>query len=222
MLARAAGDAGMVGGQALDMTLARGSSAAELGLMHARKTAALIEAAGDLGAVSARAGSGERALVRRYARALGLLFQATDDLLDVLGDAAALGKTPGMDDRNQRATLVATLGLDGDAPGGRPPGRGGARRRPRARLERWPPRPGLRRARAGALRLGAAGNSGIQPAGAGWGPLVANGERLPKISPSMVEPTSPLPSPAPSPGWRRRPPVEGQFPRWRRSAGRRT
>jgi geranylgeranyl pyrophosphate synthase len=113
VLARAAGDAGMVGGQALDMTLARGSSAAELGAMHARKTAALIEAAGDLGAISARAESGERVLVRRYARALGLLFQATDDLLDVLGDSAALGKTPGTDDRNQRATLVATLGLEG-------------------------------------------------------------------------------------------------------------
>ena len=113
VLARAAGDAGMVGGQALDMTLERGAAAAEISAMHARKTAALIEGAAELGAVSARAEAGVRDAVRRYGRALGLLFQATDDLLDVTGDAATLGKAPGTDDRNERPTLVATLGVEG-------------------------------------------------------------------------------------------------------------
>jgi len=113
VLARAAGDAGMVGGQALDMTLARGAAAEEIRAMHGRKTAALIEAAAELGAVSARVAEALRAPVRRWGRALGLLFQATDDLLDVTGDAATLGKTPGADDRNARPTLVATLGLAG-------------------------------------------------------------------------------------------------------------
>jgi len=113
VLARAAGDAGMVGGQALDMTLVRGAAAEDVRAMHGRKTAALIEAAAELGAVSARAAEDVRRSVRRWGRSLGLLFQATDDLLDVTGDAATLGKTPGADDRNERPTLVATLGLEG-------------------------------------------------------------------------------------------------------------
>jgi geranylgeranyl pyrophosphate synthase len=113
VLARAAGDAGMVGGQSSDLALARGSTAELVRAMHARKTAALIGAAGELGAVSAGAGTRERDLVRRFARALGLLFQATDDLLDATGDTATLGKTAGIDDKNQRATLVAALGIQG-------------------------------------------------------------------------------------------------------------
>jgi geranylgeranyl pyrophosphate synthase len=113
VLARAAGDAGMVGGQSSDLALERGAEAERVRAMHARKTAALIEAAGELGAVSARAGGRERELVRRFARSLGLLFQATDDLLDATGDTATLGKTAGTDDKNQRATLVAALGIEG-------------------------------------------------------------------------------------------------------------
>ena len=113
VLARAAGDAGMVGGQALDMTLARGAAAEQVSAMHGRKTAALIEAAAELGAVSARASEPMRGAVRRWGRALGLLFQATDDLLDVTGDTHTLGKTAGTDDRNERPTRVATLGLEG-------------------------------------------------------------------------------------------------------------
>ena len=113
VLARASGDAGMVGGQAVDMTLPRGAAAEAIQAMHARKTAALIGAAAELGAVSARAGESVRAATRRWGRSLGLLFQATDDLLDVTGDTATLGKTTGTDDRNERPTLVATLGLEG-------------------------------------------------------------------------------------------------------------
>jgi geranylgeranyl pyrophosphate synthase len=113
VLSVAAGDAGMVGGQAVDMTLARGASAEAVGAMHGRKTAALIAASAEMGAVSAGADAAGRAAVRRWGRALGLLFQATDDLLDVTGDAVSLGKTPGKDDRHAKATLVATLGVEG-------------------------------------------------------------------------------------------------------------
>ncbi len=113
VLSRAAGDAGMVGGQALDMTLPRGAAAEVVSEMHARKTAALLAAAAEMGAVSAGADEARRGALRRWGRALGLLFQATDDLLDVTGDAASLGKTPGKDERNERATLVATLGVEG-------------------------------------------------------------------------------------------------------------
>jgi geranylgeranyl pyrophosphate synthase len=54
-----------------------------------------------------------RDLARRHGDTLGLLFQAVDDVLDVVGDAATLGKTPGKDARLERGTLVAALGLDG-------------------------------------------------------------------------------------------------------------
>ena len=113
VLAAASGDAGMVGGQAIDMTLPRGAPAEIVGAMHARKTAALIAAASELGAVSAGADTERRGLARRFGLELGLLFQATDDLLDVTGDARTLGKTPGKDDRHERATLIATLGVEG-------------------------------------------------------------------------------------------------------------
>jgi geranylgeranyl pyrophosphate synthase len=113
VLATASGDAGMVGGQAVDMTLARGAPAEAVGAMHARKTAALISAAAELGAVSARAEPAQLEQARRFGLELGLLFQATDDLLDVTGDAETLGKTPGKDDRHEKATLVAALGVEG-------------------------------------------------------------------------------------------------------------
>lgn len=114
VLARAGGAAGMVGGQVLDLyTDARGSGVEGVREVHARKTAALFAAAGELGALAAGAGSERQALAARYGHALGLCFQATDDLLDVTGDAASLGKTPGKDAELGRDTLVAWLGLDG-------------------------------------------------------------------------------------------------------------
>lgn len=114
VLARAGGAAGMVGGQVLDLyTDARGSGVEGVREVHARKTAALFAAAGELGALAAGAGTERQALAARYGHALGLCFQATDDLLDVTGDAASLGKTPGKDAELGRDTLVAWLGLDG-------------------------------------------------------------------------------------------------------------
>ena len=121
-LARAAGPAGMVGGQVLDLeatgeggTPAAGGApgADEVRRIHALKTGALIQAAVELGALAAEAEPDGVAAIGRYGAALGALFQARDDVLDVTGNAAALGKTPGKDAASDKATLVAVLGLDG-------------------------------------------------------------------------------------------------------------
>jgi geranylgeranyl pyrophosphate synthase len=111
-LAGAAGALGMVGGQALDLA----GGAEDLGAVedvHRRKTAALIAAAAELGALAAGAPAPERGRVREYGTSLGLLFQAVDDLLDVTSDARTLGKTPGKDAALERRTLVAVLGVEG-------------------------------------------------------------------------------------------------------------
>jgi len=114
VLAAAAGPAGMVGGQVLDLSLAGGAAdRAQVEAVHRAKTAALLGAAAELGALAAGAGDERRAAAREYGLALGLSFQAVDDVLDVTGDAGTLGKTPGKDERHDRATLVALLGLEG-------------------------------------------------------------------------------------------------------------
>jgi geranylgeranyl pyrophosphate synthase len=105
----------MVGGQVLDLSLEAGGVAALGALedMHARKTAALFGAACEMGAIAAGREAALRARSAAYGLALGLLFQAVDDLLDVTGDAATLGKTPGKDAALERPTLVGALGLEG-------------------------------------------------------------------------------------------------------------
>lgn len=119
VLARAAGSRGMVGGQALDLALgveARASAEAELELIvdsHRRKTAALFGAAAEMGAIAAGRDAALRARAASYGEAVGRLFQAVDDLLDVTGDALTLGKTPGKDAALARPTLVRALGLAG-------------------------------------------------------------------------------------------------------------
>ena len=117
MLARAAGSRGMVGGQVLDLSLeARGEAGLEaLSDMHRRKTAALFAAAAEMGAIAAGRDATTRASAAAYGEALGLLFQAVDDLLDVTGDALTLGKTPGKDAVLARPTLVRALGQPGAA-----------------------------------------------------------------------------------------------------------
>lgn len=114
VLARAGGSAGMVGGQVLDMyTDSRDAGVDGVREVHARKTAALFAAAGELGALAAGADGATAGRAGRYGHALGMCFQATDDLLDVTGDAASLGKTPGKDAELGRDTLVAWLGEQG-------------------------------------------------------------------------------------------------------------
>jgi geranylgeranyl diphosphate synthase, type II len=114
-LARAAGTPhGMVAGQALDLAAeARADvSAAELEMIHRRKTGALIQASARAGALVAGASEKELESVARYAFDLGLLFQITDDLLDVTATAEDLGKTPGKDARARKATYPALYGLE--------------------------------------------------------------------------------------------------------------
>ena len=113
-LARAAGAHGMCGGQALDIDATGG---APLGIdalqrLHAMKTGALLRASVRLGAIAAGADAETRAHLDTFADALGLAFQVRDDLLDVEGDSASLGKTAGKDAAQNKATFPALLGLD--------------------------------------------------------------------------------------------------------------
>ena len=115
MVATAAGALGMVGGQALDLD-AVGAAAtfdmASLQDMHARKTGALIRASAAAGAIMAGAGDSVINAVEEYGRQIGLACQIVDDILDVEGDAQALGKTAGKDARAGKPTYPAVHGVD--------------------------------------------------------------------------------------------------------------
>jgi geranylgeranyl diphosphate synthase, type II len=112
-LARGAGPAGMVGGQSLDVAGEAGAGLERVRAIHRAKTAALVSTAAELGGLAAGASESQLQALRGYGQALGLCFQAVDDVLDVVGDAATLGKTPGKDAADGKATLVETLGLEG-------------------------------------------------------------------------------------------------------------
>lgn len=113
-LARAAGTpSGMVAGQARDLEAeSRDVSDDQLKRIHHEKTAALICAAGRCGAIISGANEDELHAITNYAINLGLLFQITDDLLDVTATADDLGKTPGKDVRSSKATFPALYGVD--------------------------------------------------------------------------------------------------------------
>jgi len=104
---------GMVAGQALDLEAeSREVSAAELEQIHRLKTGALIIAAARCGAIIADATPQELEAITEYSAQLGLLFQITDDLLDVTSTAEAIGKTPGKDRRSEKATYPHLHGID--------------------------------------------------------------------------------------------------------------
>jgi geranylgeranyl diphosphate synthase, type II len=113
-LARAAATPeGMVAGQALDMEAeARQVNGAQLQEIHRLKTGALIVGAARCGALIGAANEPELAAITNYGAHLGLLFQITDDLLDVTASAEELGKTPGKDVRSRKATYPALYGID--------------------------------------------------------------------------------------------------------------
>jgi geranylgeranyl diphosphate synthase type II len=113
-LSHAAGPAGMVGGQAIDLgSVGIKLDQIALETMHRHKTGALIEASVRLGALaSGRADAAALAALRIYARAIGLAFQVQDDILDVESDTATLGKTQGKDEAHDKPTYPALLGLD--------------------------------------------------------------------------------------------------------------
>jgi geranylgeranyl pyrophosphate synthase len=119
VLADAAGSAGMVGGQAIDLasvgrigTGDRSLGPTALEDMHARKTGALIRAACTVGAILAGANDRSIAALDRFAAELGLAFQIVDDILDVEGSDADLGKTAGKDAAAGKPTFPALYGLD--------------------------------------------------------------------------------------------------------------
>ena len=113
VLGRACGAEGMAGGQALDLAaVGRRLTLAELEHMHACKTGALIRASVQLGALVAGTDAVTLDALDRYAQALGLAFQVRDDILDVEGESAVLGKTAGKDAAAAKPTFPSIIGLD--------------------------------------------------------------------------------------------------------------
>ena len=120
LIATAAGPTGMVGGQAIDLAAVSPApgvtavplNAAGLQAMHMRKTGALIRASVVAGAVMAGADERLTAAVDDYGQEIGLAFQIVDDILDVEGAAATLGKTAGKDEAAGKPTYPAFFGLD--------------------------------------------------------------------------------------------------------------
>ncbi len=111
-LGRACGSEGMAGGQALDLAaVGRQLTLAELEHMHACKTGALIRASVQLGALIGGADADTLRTLDRYAHAVGLAFQVRDDILDVEGEAAVLGKTAGKDAAAAKPTFPSIIGL---------------------------------------------------------------------------------------------------------------
>lgn len=124
-ITRASGTpAGMVAGQALDLEAEGGNNnpkahaqtreveVSQLEQIHRLKTAALIVAAARCGAIIAEASEEQLNAITEYAAQLGLLFQITDDLLDVTSTAEMLGKTPGKDARSSKATYASAYGIE--------------------------------------------------------------------------------------------------------------
>jgi len=113
-LTDAAGTAGMVGGQHIDLSIERDSAGLkQLETLHNLKTGALIRAALRMGAIAGAARIDQLAALDRYAQRIGLAFQVKDDLLDVEGSTAALGKRQGSDLANNKMTYPSLLGIDG-------------------------------------------------------------------------------------------------------------
>jgi geranylgeranyl pyrophosphate synthase len=113
-LALAAGSRGMAGGQSIDLA-ATGQqlNIAELEDMHIHKTGALIRASVVLGSLCGEStAQADIEKLDHYAKCIGLAFQIRDDILDVEGEAATLGKNPGMDQRLEKSTYPSVIGLE--------------------------------------------------------------------------------------------------------------
>jgi farnesyl diphosphate synthase len=112
LLARAAGSAGMAGGQAIDLASV-GLPLTELQLreMHELKTGALLKASVMMGAQCGAPSAQATAALQIYGSAMGLAFQVVDDILDVTADSGTLGKTAGKDADNNKPTYVSLMGL---------------------------------------------------------------------------------------------------------------
>ena len=112
-LARASGAEGMAGGQMLDLLPAKaGMDIEAIARLQRLKTGTLIGWSVEAGAILGSASPEHRTSLRGYAQNLGLAFQITDDLLDVEGDEAVVGKRVGKDQDQAKATLVTLLGVE--------------------------------------------------------------------------------------------------------------
>ncbi len=116
-LALASGSRGMAGGQAIDLAATgQVQNIAELEDMHIHKTGALIRASLVLGALNGTdTDSTQLEKLDHYAKCIGLAFQIRDDILDVEGEAATLGKNPGVDQSGEKSTYPALMGLEAAA-----------------------------------------------------------------------------------------------------------
>ena len=113
LLARAAGHAGMAGGQAIDLaSIGRTLDETALRDMHRRKTGALLQASVLMGAACGRVDATAWRALADYGAAVGLAFQVVDDILDVTQASETLGKTAGKDLDHNKPTYVSVLGLD--------------------------------------------------------------------------------------------------------------
>lgn len=113
ILAERAGLHGMIGGQVMDLSFEKNKPDLDLlRTMYIKKTGCLISAAAEIGAIIGGATDEEVTIAKNYAVNLGLAFQIIDDILDVTGDEAVLGKPIGSDDENGKTTFVTILGLE--------------------------------------------------------------------------------------------------------------
>ncbi len=115
VLSEKAGILGMIGGQEIDLKSENKEISIEtLYALHGKKTGMLIEAACLLGCIAAGCYDGKKyKAASEFAKAFGLAFQITDDILDITGTQAELGKNTGSDTKENKSTTVSHLGLDG-------------------------------------------------------------------------------------------------------------
>jgi farnesyl diphosphate synthase len=112
LLARAAGSAGMAGGQAIDLaSVGLPLTERQLREMHELKTGALLQSSVVMGASCGDPSATVLTALQTYGAAIGLAFQVVDDILDVTADSATLGKTAGKDAENDKPTYVSLMGL---------------------------------------------------------------------------------------------------------------
>jgi geranylgeranyl diphosphate synthase type II len=113
VISKAASYRGMVGGQVVDMLSQNKPADLEtVQQMHSRKTAALISASAEAGALAGNGTKKQVAALALYGKAVGLAFQIADDILDIEGDAELLGKTPGSDVTRGKVTYPAAIGME--------------------------------------------------------------------------------------------------------------
>lgn len=113
LIAKAVGSQGMVGGQMLDMEAEeRKLNLEELCILNAKKTGALLQCACLSGASLMGAASTTKEQIQKYGERIGIAFQIIDDVLDIIGDSALLGKNTGSDEANQKSTWPSLIGIE--------------------------------------------------------------------------------------------------------------